>query len=496
MPKVFVMGIDGGSFDLIKRWRGDLPNFDELMQKGTSGYLHTIVPMLTPPAWTSFSTGKNPAKHNIFDFFKIKNYNKELTSSYDRKTEAIWDVLSMNDKRSIILNLPSTYPPQPLKGVMVCSGEAPSIESDFTYPKDFKNKIFKLNPNYKIEVGLNSLEYKNYHKFLEDLYKVTNDYKDLILYLIKSEEWELFITVFEDIDRLQHYFWRYMDPEHPGYTKGNEFESAIHNYYIRLDKVLGEIKNNLDEDTTIFIVSDHGFGPLYKQVFVNNLLLEKGFLNLKTNKNKENIDIKHFLIDITYKLRLKHLIPKLSKNLRDKLKKAIPSINPDFLDIDLDNTKAYFNSYSGQYLLINLKGRDEKGIVDKNEYDTILNDIKNELLNLKDEGKNVIKNVYFANEIYNGENIKNSPDLFVVTEDGYILQEGFNSKLIDYFDKTKNYRSGEHRDNGILIIKGQNVKRNHNLDANLFDIFPTILSLLNIPIPEDIDGKLIPCFNN
>ena len=118
--------------------------------------------------------------------------------------------------------------------------------------------------------------------------------------------------------------------------------------------------------------------------------------------------------------------------------------------------------------------------------------------NLKYSGasiKNVIKNVYFANEIYNGENIKNSPDLFVVTEDGYILQEGFNSKLIDYFDKTKNYRSGEHRDNGILIIKGQNVNRNHNLDANLFDIFPTILSLLNIPIPEDIDGKLIPCFN-
>ena len=60
MSKVFVMGIDGGSFDLIRKWKNDLPNFSKLIDQGTSGYLHTIVPMLTPPAWTSFFTGKNP----------------------------------------------------------------------------------------------------------------------------------------------------------------------------------------------------------------------------------------------------------------------------------------------------------------------------------------------------------------------------------------------------------------------------------------------------
>ena len=150
MSKVFVMGIDGGSFDLIRKWKNDLPNFSKLIDQGTSGYLHTIVPMLTPPAWTSFFTGKNPGKHNIFDFFKIKNYNKELVSSYDRKTSTICDVLSMNNKRSIILGMPANYPPQPFNGIMVCAGDTPSLESDFTYPKEFKNKIFELNPDYKI----------------------------------------------------------------------------------------------------------------------------------------------------------------------------------------------------------------------------------------------------------------------------------------------------------------------------------------------------------
>src|SRR3989344_1985297 len=158
MPKVFVMGIDGGSFDLINKWKDDLPNFNKLMQTGTSGYLHTIVPMLTPPAWTSFSTGKNPAKHNIFDFFKIKDYKKELINSYDRKTESIWDVLSINNKKSIVMNLPANYPPQPFNGIMICAGDTPSIESDFTYPKSFKSKIFELNPNYKIGIDINNLE--------------------------------------------------------------------------------------------------------------------------------------------------------------------------------------------------------------------------------------------------------------------------------------------------------------------------------------------------
>ena len=493
MSKVFVMGIDGGSFDLIRKWKNDLPNFSKLIDQGTSGYLHTIVPMLTPPAWTSFFTGKNPGKHNIFDFFKIKNYNKELVSSYDRKTSTICDVLSMNNKRSIILGMPANYPPQPFNGIMVCAGDTPSLESDFTYPKEFKNKIFELNPDYKIGPDLTYLEYKKYDEFLIDLYKVTDYHKNLILYLMKNEEWDLFMGIFEDVDRLQHYFWRFMDPDHPEYEKGNKFENAIHDYYIKLDNILGEIKEKLD-DAVIFIVSDHGFGPLYKQIFVNNLLMNKNLLKLKEGKEKNNVDIKNFLIKLTYKLKIKHLISRLPEKTRINLRKIIPSKNPDFLDIDWNNTKAYFNSYSGQYLMINLKGRDENGIVEEKEYTKLLNLIKKELFELNDNGKKVIKKVYFGNELFKGDNLKVAPDLFVITEDGYILQEGFNSKLIDFFDKSKNYRSGEHRDNGILIIGGSNVK-NKSIDASLLDVFPTILFVLNVEIPEDIDGKLINCFN-
>lgn len=493
MPKVFIFGIDGGSLDLINLWGNNLPNFSKLIRNGTSGYLHTIIPMLTPPGWTSFATGKNPAKHNIFDFFKIKNYNKELINSYDRKTEALWDVLSRNNKKSIILNLPATYPPQPLNGIMICGAETPSIKTDFTYPRDYKEKIFKLNPDYKTGIDPKNLEYKNYEALLEDLYKVTNYYKNLILHIIENEEWDLFIAVFEDVDRLQHYLWKYMDSKHPAYVKGNKFENAIHDYYKKLDNILGEILLKLPKDVNLFVISDHGFGPIYKQIFINNFLLEKGYLKLKSNIKENKINVKDFLIKIAYKLKIKHLIFRLPEKMRNKMKNLIPS--QDLTNVDWNGTKAYFNSYSGQYILINLKGRDPNGIIEENEYNEILKNLKNDLFNLEDNGKKIIKNVYSASEIYNGENLKNAPDLFVITEDGYILQEGFNSKLIDLFNEDKVYRSADHRDNGILIIYGENVKQNYKLEANILDIFPTILKIFNIQISEDVDGKIISCFN-
>jgi|SRR3989344_2094221 len=496
MSKVFVLGIDGGSFDLINQWKDDLPNFSNLINNGTSGYLHTIVPMLTPPAWTSFSTGKNPGKHNIFDFFKVKGYDKELVRSNDRKTDTIWELLSMNNKRSIVFGIPANYPPQPFNGIMVCAADAPSIESEFTYPKSFKEKIFELNPNYKIGVDVNNLEYKRYDKFIEDLYKVTEYYKNLVCYLVENEEWDLFIAVFEDIDRLQHYFWKFMDSTHPDYVKGNKFENAIHDYYKKMDELIGDIRHKLNDEVVFFVVSDHGFGPLYKQVFVNNLLLNKGFLKIKNSKvNDNNINLKNLLIDIAYKLRIKHLISKLPRNTKNALNKIIPSGNSNFSDIDWKNTKAYFNSYSGQYIMINLNGRDSNGVVNSSEYNEVLEEIKKELLDLKDNGKRVVKEVYFAHELFKGDNLKNAPDLFVVTEDGYILQEGFNSKLIDSF-KGNNHRSGEHRDNGILIVSGKNIKKNYHLEASILDVCPTILKILETQVPDDVDGKLIPCFSD
>ncbi|AJF62676.1 MAG: hypothetical protein QT11_C0001G0534 [archaeon GW2011_AR20] len=494
MGKVFIMGIDGGSLDLINKWRNDLPNFDKLIKNGTSGYLHTIIPMLTPPAWTSFFTGKNPGKHNIYDFFKFNDYDKNLISSYDRKAESVCDILSRHNKKSIVLNLPINYPPQPVNGIVVSGGEAPSIETDFTYPKEFKKKIFELIPDYKIGIDWNNIEYQKHDEFIKDLYNVTESHKKLILDLLKNEQWDLFIAVFEDIDRLQHYFWKYMDSNHPFYIKGNKYETAIHDYYKELDNVLGEIINNLPQDTFIFVMSDHGFGPIYKQIFINNFLLENGFLQLKEN-DKNKVNVRDFLIRLAYKLKIKHLIPKLSKETRDKLKRIIPSNNPTFFDIDWGNTKAYFNSYSGQCIFINFKGRQKDGIVEESEYKNLLNNLKERLLRLEDNGKRVIKNVYFSDEIYKGENLKNAPDIYVVTEEGYVLQEGFNSKLIDGFDESKVHRSGEHRDNGILILNGTAIRQDYNLEASILDIAPTILNILKVPVPEDLDGKSIQCFN-
>jgi len=208
--KSMIIGLDGATFDLIKPWAnaGELPTFKKLMKEGVWGELESTIPHVTPPAWTSITTGKNPGKHGIFDFMSIEKsdgkWKLKLYNSRSKKSKEIWDYL--RDKKSIIVNVPLTYPPRVINGTMITGMLTPDIKnSDFTYPKEFKGEILKSFPEYIIELNWSGYKGKE-RKFLEDLYKMSEERIKLFWYLF-GKEWDFLFFVFVGTDRMQHIIW-------------------------------------------------------------------------------------------------------------------------------------------------------------------------------------------------------------------------------------------------------------------------------------------------
>jgi predicted AlkP superfamily phosphohydrolase/phosphomutase len=485
--RVFVIGLDGATLDLIGPWiaQGELPAFAQLMREGVSGPLRSTIPALTPPAWTSSLTGKNPGKHNIFDFFKQEpgSYRKRIVSAQDRKSSAIWNILSDKGKKVGLLNVPLTFPPEKVEGFIVAGMLTPSPERDFVHPLWLKEELLE-KVDYKISVNLKALLQGNEEAFLQELSEVLKRRGEAFFYLLKKFDSDFFMVVFETLDLLQHFFWKFIDQNHPQYNDPIKagFRNAILNHYQELDEILKELIDTLGGEDTVVVYSDHGFGPLYKDVYINNWLEEKAFLALK--RNLEGWKRKYLI--------KKGVLPKIVKKMvigdSQSGSKLISAIQ-------WKKTKAYFFSLSGQSIRINLKGREPEGIVSEGaEYEGLRDRLIQALRELRDPatGEQLVKEIVKREDVYFGSFVHNAPDLLVEMKEGYALQEGFGEDLIMPARQSVAFRSGDHRSDGILFIEGPGIRKGvHLSSAEMVDIAPTLLHILGIPIPGDMDGKVL-----
>ncbi|KPJ59648.1 MAG: hypothetical protein AMS15_06760, partial [Planctomycetes bacterium DG_23] len=282
--KILLIGLDAATFELIKPWasQGLLPVFRDLMKRGTYGFLESTIPPQTPPAWTSALTGKNPGKHNIFDFLKTGRGSYDLTpvNSTDRKTSAIWNILSRAGYKVGVFNVPMTFPPEDVNGFMLCGFLAPSVDCVYTSPGHLKKELLQNVKGYKASCSLGPLISGNEEAFLQDLYLYTEKQEEAALYLYDRYRPDFFMVGLFALDTLQHYFWRHMDKGHPLHDpeKSRKFGDAILKYYQRLDKLIKRLLEMVDEETVVSIISDHGAGPLHKELRANKYLESLGLL--------------------------------------------------------------------------------------------------------------------------------------------------------------------------------------------------------------------------
>ncbi|RLA87962.1 MAG: hypothetical protein DRG20_06790 [Deltaproteobacteria bacterium] len=504
-PKVLIIGIDAATFDIIEPLvnKGLLPTFKHLMQKGSFGKLISTIPPVTPPAWTSIVTGKNPGKHGVFDFYMPPcfGYNRRILTAKANRAKTLWKLLSERGLKVGVLNVPLTYPPEEVNGFIVPGMQyALCTNQEFTYPRELFFELKRVLGKYEVIWGdLKSLYTNELDEFLDKWEEILEIRKKATLYLMQKYSWNFFMVVFYVIDPIQHHFWKFFDKTHPLYEPAlaQKYGMIITHFYQKLDEAIAEILRHVDENTTIIIVSDHGAGAEIKSFYLNLWLKKEGLLRFK-----------EFSYNFLARMKWPHFIYKALKRLKypgiswtvplNQLKELKRDIDPrEGLEvsyfIDWPNTKAFTGNHTEQGIYLNVKGREPQGIVSEGkEYDELREYIIYRLYQLKDPETNekVVDKVYKKEEVYHGSYIKFAPDLFLVLKGGsYLAQkEIYPGPLFRYTNKT----TGTHRLEGIFIATGSGIKKGKRISKlHVTDITPTVLALLGQPIPLDMDGQVL-----
>lgn len=501
MKRVLVIGLDGATWDVLNPLLSDgkMPHLKKLLDRSARGVLMSSIPPVTAAAWTCFSTGKNPGKHGLVDFiyFPEHGYRVAIANSTTRDAATLWNLLGDRDLRVGVVSVPMTYPPEMVNGVMVTDLMTPNSSVQYTYPPELKQELLDRVGPFVITPG----EGENPSAPLTYLEKVRQDVKgsaDYALYLLNKEPYSFFMYVFGIVDILQHQFWNHIqaDPNTLDETDRAIREKVVA-IFQQVDEGVGEMVKSADDETTILLMSDHGFGPMKGFMHVNNFLLDRGYLVLKSGGMSA---VKRALFRAGVTPQNVHLTLKsLKLDLRRKVNRgrAYGMLRRFFLsfdDVDWAKTRAFALGHIGQ-IYINLEGRQPSGIVARgDEYENLRDQIRADLLKLKHPatGEQLIARVLNREEIYSGPLLDDTPDLLLLPADFQYVAFGESEFASNKIVGPTLGHTGHHRLEGIGAVIGPHVQVGAQLhSASLVDLAPTILYALGLPIPPDMDGRVL-----
>lgn len=508
-PRTLIIGLDGATFDLLDPMirAGDLPNLARLIEEGAHCPLQTWPNTNSAAAWSSMVTGYNSGHHNIFHFSGDLNQHdagigwKPITAA-DRRKPAFWHTLSAAGQRVGVVNVPITYPAADLTGGFMIAGmDAPGLDSPgLARPRRLLDDLRRQGIDYIIDAPNLGVAARQDRYQLPDVVRRMIDARGrTILHLMQAEAWDVLMAVFVATDRVQHYFW----PRDLADVSAPDWQ-PIREVYRQIDEFFGRLLALTDEDTTVLVVSDHGFGrSLPAKRCLNQLFAELGLLRFrKSAGNVKNRMLKRLL---------KSGRQRLPDALQTRLARALPALHlravnaHGKLTIDWSATRA-FASNTGSRVWVNLEGREETGMVPSGDYEALREQLSQVLLHITDAatGRPVVRAVHKREDLYRGPFANNAPDLIVEWDheasreempcDGLSYNNG--ARVITVKPEPGSQRgnrwSGSHRPYGIFIARGTHIRQGVTLDnANIYDIAATVLYLQGRPVPKDMDGKVL-----
>ncbi len=375
--RVVIIGLDGMPYRLIENLsnKGIMPATKKLVEKGVFKQMESSIPEISSVAWSSIITGKNPGEHGIFGYtdIPIDTYRLSFPNFNNLRASPFWQ--KDTNKKSVIINVPSTFPVKPLNGVHISGFVSLDLERS-VYPNSLIPKLNALN--YQIDVD-SSKAHISIDMFLKDLEKTLKARIATYRYLWKEEDWHIFMLVFTGTDRLSHFLWdAYEDESH-------KYHQAFLEHFQQIDEVIGEIADGLFEEDLFILLSDHGFELLEKDVNINFVLRENGFLKLKPNSKR------------------------------------------NYADIDKD-TKAFALEPARIYL--NLENKYPRGSVKGKEYDSLIKELISIFYSLELNGRKVIKNIFRKEKIYKGVCSNQAPDIVLIPNKGFNLKASLKANAL------------------------------------------------------------------
>lgn len=400
MGRTIILGLDGVPYGLVRDLteQGVMPHLKRLRETGVFTKLESTVPDVSSVAWSTIITGQNPGEHGIYGFTDIieGTYSISYHNSRKLRSRPFWQ--KHPEQKHVILNLPASYPASELNGVMVAGFVAPDLEKA-VYPRSYLEKLKAFD--YRIDIDAEKARKSNRLLF-KKLFEVFERRVKAYRYFWEKIAWDTFMLVFTGTDRLGHYLWNaYGDEDHEYHEKFLEFFS-------RIDTIIGEIDERMEEDDALVLLSDHGMERIKANVNVNAYLAREGFLHLDDTPNKGFNNIK-------------------------------------------EGTQAF--SLDPGRIYLNKRGKYPKGSVSEEQEEAILTRLEKSLKRLKNDGEPVINTIYRKEELYDGAHVENAPDLVALSHSGFKLKGGLLKDQV--FEKPP--LSGKHtRDDAFILIKNGN----------------------------------------
>jgi len=460
MPsKVCVIGLDSAPPEIVfERYRNDLPVLRRLMESGVYGPLESTVPPITVPAWMCMLTGSDPGTLGIYGFRNRRDHSYDglaFANSHMVREAAVWDVLAQTGRRSILLGVPLTFPPKPINGEVVSCFLAPNTEAEYTFPAALKQEIRDTVGEYVIDVR--DFRTDDKQRLLADIRAATDKRFELARHLVSTHPWDFFMMVEMGPDRIHHGFWRYFDREHPRYEPGNPYEHAIRDYYVALDRHIGNLLALLPPDTAVLVVSDHGAKRMEGGICFNDWLIREGYLALKEPPSGPT--------------------------------KFSPAL------VDWTRTRAWGDGgYYGR-LFLNVQGREPQGTIPPDQVEAVRAELIARLEALGDEeGRPIGTRVFRPEQVFRACN-NVPPDLIVYFGDLTWRSVGSVGNPSAW---TRENDTGpddaNHAQHGIAILSGPGFDTpggQRRGGMAIRDIAPTILRAFGVAPPASMGGSAI-----
>lgn len=485
MARTVLIGLDGASYTNLQPLMDDgvMPFLKQFISEGVKADLMSTACPVTPPAWTSILTGRNPGQHGIFDFIHVDpnakqgNLSFRLTNGRDIQCESIMEVASRSEMTSAVMNFPNSFQLRPFDGYMIPGFVTSRLLRTSVQPRSIWPELQSLpefnvkDVSWDLDEGRKplstGLDQGAFREWVDYLIRKDAGWFAIARYLMQEKKCDLVAVVIECVDRLQHLAWHVLDPDFiPAEmtpSEQNERTCSIQ-YFSRLDDQIKRLVTAAGPSANVFIVSDHGFGPTTEIFYANALLEQLGhFVWRKHDTDDAGEDVETLTAD----------------NMRDH-----------FQAIDWERSVAYARTTSANGIYIRVASEPGAPGIAPEEYEAFRDKLRGQLLNWIDPatGTPVVVDAVTREEAFSGPATDLAPDLTLTLRDGGFLSIMPSDEILKQRASVK----GTHRPNGIFIARGPHIQKGLTIDAkSLLDIAPTLFYSMGVPIPEDFEGFVI-----
>ena len=484
--RAVVIGLDGAAWHLLDpvMAREAMPRLAALRAQGASGPLRSTVPTYTPPAWTSAITGVNPGRHGVYGFVEgnAQSERQELMHSGKLKAPALWDMANAQGASTGIYNVPLTYPPRGVDGWMVSGMMTPGFGerlTGFAAPAPLEEAIQEVAPGYGCDVSANYEQDWRDTSLCDRALASLRQRHAVLEMLLTDHPTDLVFSVLETPDRLQHVYYRYMDPTDRLYAsrEATSVRAALDECWRAMDGIVGLLVDYAGSEGGILVCSDHGFTAWEVSVHTNALLESWGYLRLKGSARVMKSEMARRLVPVA-----KRFLPrKLAREAKGKT----------FAAIDWANTRAFASPIPQQGVFVNVHGRERHGTVSRTELERVKDDLVRRFTALTaPDGQPVTDLVYRSEDVFSGEAVDGAPDVLPVLRDHrYELDDELfhNEAFTDYSHLPR----GVHHPSGIGIVAGPGTRPGDDLSGSVMDVMPTALHGADLAVPEGLDGSVL-----